>query len=271
MSWTVHADLRADCENCAGLCCVALPLSASADFAIDKDAGTPCPHLGDGFRCDIHGELRQRGFPGCTAYDCFGAGQRVTQVTFRGRDWRSEPEIAGDMMEAFRRMRRVHEMLRLLEEAWSHEATRQITTMMTLTIEDLEAIAQGDLESLFDIDLDHRQKSVGILLEIASAVIRTTDGSAGPLHGRASLVGARFRDADLRRASFRGALLLGADLRGADLRLADLLGADLRGARLDGADLRGALFLTQPQLESARGDASTRLPGHLDRPTHWPT
>ena len=94
--------LRADCERCFGLCCVAPAFSASADFAIDKDAGQACPHLQSDFRCGIHAHLRQRGFPGCTAYDCFGAGQKVAQVTFAGRDWREAPATAQQMF------RRVH-------------------------------------------------------------------------------------------------------------------------------------------------------------------
>ena len=49
----------------------------------------------------------------------------------------------------------------------------------------------------------------------------------------------------------------------------DLLGADLRDADLRGCDLSTALFLTQPQVNSARGDASTRLPTGLARPGHW--
>src|SRR5438270_12612197 len=86
-----RVELQADCDRCVGLCCVAPGFSASADFAIDKPPGDPCPNLatapGD-FRCRIHERLRAEGFPGCTAYDCFGAGQHVTQVTFRGVDWR---------------------------------------------------------------------------------------------------------------------------------------------------------------------------------------
>lgn len=77
--------LRADCGSCFGLCCVALPFSASADFAVDKAAGTACGNLGDDFRCGIHTRLRTEGFNGCTVYDCFGAGQRVSQVTFGAR------------------------------------------------------------------------------------------------------------------------------------------------------------------------------------------
>ncbi|MFJ6350796.1 pentapeptide repeat-containing protein [Streptomyces sp. NPDC092046] len=58
-------------------------------------------------------------------------------------------------------------------------------------------------------------------------------------------------------------------MSGADLSLADLIGADLRDADLSGADLTGALFLTQPQLNAARGDAATRLSDGFARPAHW--
>jgi hypothetical protein len=55
-----RAGLRADCEQCFGLCCVVPAFAASADFAIDKDAGQPCPHLSEDFRCGIHAQLRQQ-------------------------------------------------------------------------------------------------------------------------------------------------------------------------------------------------------------------
>src|SRR4051794_16389300 len=103
--------LKADCESCFGLCCVALPFAASADFAIDKDAGRPCPNLEADFRCGIHRDLRERGFPGCTVYDCFGAGQKVSQVTFAGQDWRRAPETATRMFAVFPVVRQLHELL----------------------------------------------------------------------------------------------------------------------------------------------------------------
>ena len=88
-------ELRADCERCAALCCVAPAFSASADFAIDKAAGQPCPNLRADFRCSIHDRLRPSGFGGCAAFDCLGAGQQVVGGTFGGRDWRSEPALRG--------------------------------------------------------------------------------------------------------------------------------------------------------------------------------
>ncbi len=62
------------------------PSQRRADFAIDKPSRTPCPHLAADAGCSIHAELPARGFPGCTVYDCFGAGQHVVQVQFGGAD-----------------------------------------------------------------------------------------------------------------------------------------------------------------------------------------
>jgi len=53
------------------------------------------------------------------------------------------------------------------------------------------------------------------------------------------------------------------------IRVIERYRADLRGALVAGADLRHALFVTQPQLDAARGDAETRVPAHLRRPSHW--
>ena len=89
------------------------------------------------------------------------------------------------------------------------------------------------------------------------------------LHG-IRLQGTNLRRADLRNANLRGSYLIEADLRNADLRGADLIGADLRGAKLAGADLSTSIFLTQPQLNAATGDAATSIPASLTRPGHWP-
>lgn len=95
-------NLRDDCENCFGLCCVALPFAASADFAINKNAAQPCRNLQSDFRCGVHNNLRQLSFRGCTVYECFGAGLKVAQVTFDGHDWRQTPGSAKQMFEVSR-------------------------------------------------------------------------------------------------------------------------------------------------------------------------
>ena len=85
----------------------------------------------------------------------------------------------------------------------------------------------------------------------------------------ADLMGKNLKSRRLCGADLRGAYLIAADLRGSDLAGADLLGADLRDTRLDGADLSKALYLTQPQLNAARGSDGTLLPADLAMPPHW--
>jgi uncharacterized protein YjbI with pentapeptide repeats len=256
-------ELRADCARCFALCCVAPAFAASADFAIDKPAGHPCPNLGKDFRCTIHDVLRQRGFPGCTVYDCFGAGQKVAQVTFGGQDWRTDPSIAGHMFDVFAIMRQLHELLWYLSEA----EARQPTPALRATLEETTRLTRLPAEDLAALDITAHRDSVNALLSQASERIRGTGGKR--LRG-ADLIGRDLSKQDLRGANLRGAYLIGANLSGADLRLADLIGADLRAARLAGADLSTALFLTQSQVDAATGDAHTVLPDSLTRPAHWP-
>jgi uncharacterized protein YjbI with pentapeptide repeats len=261
--------LRGDCRNCFALCCVALPFAASADFAIDKAAGTPCPQLKGDFSCGIHDRLRPKGFAGCTVFDCFGAGQQVSQVTFGGRDWRQSPGTARQMFAVFPVMRQLHEMLWYLTEALTLRSVRSLHGELRRALEGTERLTREGAGSLLELDVDAHRRDVGALLRRTSELVRAAAPHA-PDRSGADLIGADLRGADLRGASLRGAYLLGADLRGADLRVADLLGADLRGAELGGADLTGSIFLTQPQLDAAKGDAATKPPASLNRPAHWP-
>jgi hypothetical protein len=271
-----RADLRADCARCVGLCCVAPAFAASADFALDKPAGQPCPHLQPDSRCGIHGSLRERGFPGCTVFDCFGAGQHVTQGTFGGRNWRDGPELAAPMFAAFGVMRQLHELLWHLTEALVvAESARPAPSAALAT--DLRAalgrtriLSDLDSEELRTLDVADIRRDTGVLLQQVSDHVRGQLPHPTLDRRGADLIGADLRRTDLRGASLRGAYLIGADLRGADLSSADLLGADLRATDLRRADLSRSLFLTQPQLEAARGDAATAIPGWASRPVHWP-
>lgn len=261
--------LRADCSRCVGLCCVAPAFSASADFAIDKPAGRPCPNLLVDSRCSIHTELRERGFPGCVAFDCFGAGQQVTRVTFGGQDWRPDPTIAKSMFDVFTVMRQLHEVLWYLVEAQTLLPHGPLRTEVDRARARTEDITAADASVLASLEGTAYRQEIGVLLGRVSGRVRAAVPNAAD-HRGADLIEARLRGADLRGASLRGAYLIGADLRGADLRQADLLGADLRAADVRAADLSSSIFLTQPQVEAATGDAATMIPTVLTRPAHWP-
>lgn len=248
---------------------MALPFTASVDFARSKAAGEPCGHLAADFRCTIHADLRGRGFRGCAVYDCLGAGQHVAQVTFGGRDWRADPGAAAGMVAVFPVVRHLHELLWYLADALGRRAARPAHADLRRLRDRVDALTTADADALAGLDVAPLRREVGDALRRASALVRArVPGRRRPPPGP-DLMGARLRGAALRGADLRGAYLIAADLRHADLREADLLGADLRDADLRGADLTDALFLTPPQVAAARGDATTRLPATVDRPATW--
>ncbi|MDD7922903.1 pentapeptide repeat-containing protein [Actinomycetospora chibensis] len=258
------APRSADCSRCLALCCVGPGFAASADFAIDKPAGTPCPHLRADHACGIHAQLHERGFPGCVTFDCFGAGQQVVEVTFGGAS-RREPA----MFAALEVLRPLHEVLALLDEAVASPAHGRAAADLRARVEEM---VTRDAEALGTVDVGAVRREAGAVFDGMVAEAHAGHPS-GDLRGRdlrgADLVGQDLRRRDLRAARLRGALLLGADLRGVDLDRAEMLGADLRGADVRGARLAGALLVTGPQLVAARGDAATTVPAHLRRPPHW--
>lgn len=276
---TSRLSLQADCENCFGLCCVALPFAASVDFAIDKASGQPCQNLQQDFRCGVHTSLRQRGFRGCTVYDCFGAGQKVSQATFGGRDWRQAPGSAKQMFEVFPTMWQLQELLWYLTEALTLQAAHSIHGALHSALDETKRLTDLSPDSLMELNVAAHRAEVNVLLLKTSELVRDEahrkpksilKGKKTLTLGRgADLIGANLKGADLRYANLRGAYLIAADLRGADMRMTDLIGADFRDADLRGADLTNSIFLTQVQLNAAKGDAHTKLPQSLIRPSHW--
>ena len=114
------AHLKADCAACVGLCCVVPPFDAAQGFGFDKPAETPCQHLCADHRCGIHDALMPRGFEGCVAFDCLGAGQRLTAsaaARFGDADWRARPQVARWLFDAYPRVRQVQEWLASLSLA----------------------------------------------------------------------------------------------------------------------------------------------------------
>jgi uncharacterized protein YjbI with pentapeptide repeats len=120
---------------------------------------------------------------------------------------------------------------------------------------------------LFQIDLAY-QTIIG--RDFSGARIRQADLSVATadrvrFHGaNASLTnffGARLGHADFSNANLDHAILVGAYLGYARFN-----GADLTGADLSGAELSGAQGLTQAQLNTACGDATTVLPPGMTIP-----
>lgn len=141
------SDLVADCDRCAALCCVWLGFDAGPAFGFSKPAGTPCAHL-RGTRCGIHVSLVRRGFAGCAAFDCYGAGQRATYL--------------GGQVEVFTILREIHELM------WTLDGTAGLCETLAGRIAPLvQALAAIDsVEAILAADLTtHRAAARTLLVE----------------------------------------------------------------------------------------------------------
>ncbi|WP_423410285.1 pentapeptide repeat-containing protein [Heyndrickxia sp. MSNUG] len=263
-------DLRADCRNCFGLCCVALPYAKSVDFAFNKEGGTPCQNLQADFRCSIHKNLRSKGFKGCTVYECFGAGQKVSQFTYNGMDWRENPASAKEMFDVFPIMQQIHEMFCYLHAALSFVEAKPLHTDFLVALEKTKDLTTLEPSAILSLDIqDHRAIVNDLLLQTSEMVRSKVKNKNKRVKRGSSFIGTKMRRENLRGANLRGALMIAAELKEPDLRDCDFIGADLRDTDLSGANLAGSFFLTQAQINSAKGDKRTKLPVGLKKPDHW--
>ncbi len=273
----IRKSLTADCSKCFGLCCTALNIIASSDFPINKPAGTPCVNLQSDYKCQLHSNLRESGFKGCTVFDCLGAGQVVSQFTYKGQSWREYPEIGREMFKVFPIMEQIHEMIAYTAEALSYKIPHDLSEHLSVQLEELQNLTKLDPDQLLSLDLVMYRFPINRLLAQTSDYIRESLISELPgmkntkdiNYERADLAGKKLNGRDLRAINFRGSYLIAADMRNTDLRGADFIGADLRDTKLMGSNLSTGMFLTQMQINSAIGDMKTLLPSHIQRPTHW--
>lgn len=271
----IRESLKADCSKCFGLCCTALNIVASSDFAINKPAETPCPNLQNDFRCKIHKNLRDKGFKGCTVFDCLGAGQKVSQDTFSGQSWQGHSEISKRMFSVFPVMEQLYEMIAFIAEALTYNISHSLQDRLNKQLEKLQDLTDMDADSLLSLDIISCRLPVNELLLETSEYIRSELSSKifmikkGKQCRGVDWVGKNLKGKDLRTTDLRGAYLIFADLRNSDLRGVDFIGADLRDANLSGANLSTSMFLTQMQINSAKGNDKTILPKHIQPPSHW--
>lgn len=262
---------KIDCEKCFGLCCVSLYFSKSDGFPFNKESGKPCLNLENDFKCSIHSSLYKKNLKGCTNFDCFGAGQKVCQVTYKGVDWRNDSISSKEMFDVFVIMRQIHEMLWYLNQAYLVSNDTNILDMIKITNE----ISLLKPKSILTFDLDSHRKEVNKLLLKVSDNYRSRFLNKNLSKGKRKFkndfdfIGKDLRSFDLKGANFRGSLLIAANLSGSNLDGTDLIGADFRDANIKGADFSKSLYITQFQVNCAKGDITTKLPSYITRPSHW--
>ncbi len=222
-------------------------------------------------------ELKEEGLRGCLTYDCFGAGQQVSQNTYCGRNWMDFHETSKQMFEVFMVMQQLYELIWYLREVQTLQEAKALHKKTGSLLGTLENLAQRSPDAIMQIDIDKHWGEVNDLLIRTSEIVRGRKNQELSLPfkykrnfmGRADLFATDLREANLTGADLRGVCLIAADLRGLELKRTDLIGADMRDADIREADLSGSLFLTQSQVNSAIGDTDTKLPGVILRPAQW--
>lgn len=270
-------NIKIDCEKCFGFCCTALYFSKCDGFPEDKEAGKPCVNLQKDFKCAVHRELRKKGLKGCTTYDCFGAGQKVAQFTYKGESWVNAKELSNEMFNVFLVMRQLHEMLWYLAQALALAESSAIKEKIKMLIEKTISLTEMPPQFILKIDVESHRDSVNELLKQASKerqrsllhIKKSNDKNKKSLSVGCNFIGANLTNTNLIGGNFAGALLIVANLKNADLTGANFIGADLRDADIRGANLEHSMFLTQYQINSAKGDSNTILPKELVMPSYW--
>ncbi len=195
-------ELTSDCGNCFGLCCVALPYAKSADFPLNKEAGEPCHHLCSDSRCSIHSELRGQGFRGCVSYECFGAGQHVSQVLYEGKDWRTDSNIAFEMFSVFPLVQQLHEMLAYLKQSMHVNEVKLLARELKKMYNETIALTELAPEDILKIDLiSHRAKINALLVETSKSYRHGYETKKNQKK-QIDYVGANLRGRDLKGKDF---------------------------------------------------------------------
>ncbi|WP_195270104.1 pentapeptide repeat-containing protein [Eubacterium sp. 1001713B170207_170306_E7] len=203
------------------------------------------------------------------AYDCVGAGQKVTQTIYQGKTWQDKGTRANEVYLVFLAVYRLHQMLWYLTEAATLIPAADIRRAVETVIQDLDRLTRQTPEMLLKVNLDECRDRTNQLLKEAWHSVQKTQKVPARDKKSPDFIGRNFKRASLDGQDFSQSLLIAANLEGCSLKGANLLGADLRDTNLKDADLRDSIFLTQAQINSAKGNERTRLLEFIVRPEQW--
>ena len=259
--------LASDCFRCSGLCCIALYCFQTDGFPQDKPTGKPCINLMDNFQCRIHKDLERMGMKGCIGYDCFGAGQYVTEQIYHGVTWKSHSEKRNEICEIYVLAYRLFQLRFFLFESKKLISSGQLLPEIDLLLQENDAICKLPVQEMLSYPIEAYQDKVNHVLK-KSCVELKRYVKAGNNSGK-DYLNRNFEGKDLSGVDFNMKLLIASNFRNCVFAGATFIGADTRDANFDGADLREAIFLSQGQINAAKGSRRTKLPKHLKYPDTW--
>lgn len=260
-------NLKVDCSNCSGLCCTALFFSKIDGFPENKVAGKPCSKLKEDYRCMIHSDLAKQNMKGCIGYDCFGAGQHVTQNIYKGETWKNSKLNSKEIFDVFIMVFQLYQIRYFLEEAITIIPAKELWEDIQKLIIENETMCNYSPENILNIEIDkYRDKVNNILKQVIASISNSFNNKKKQV---GNFLGKNFKNKDMSGYDLSMNLLIAANFDSCVFNGTVFLGADTRDTNFSNADLSEALFLTQGQVNSAKGNRNTKLPKHLDYPVTW--
>lgn len=260
--------LKVDCSKCSGLCCTALFFSKIDGFPENKIAGKPCTKLQNNYGCKIHNELEKRNMKGCIGYDCFGAGQHVTQWIYKGETWQTLQEQSKEIFDVFVMIFQLYQIRYFLEESRVVILAKELWPDIENLINENEVLCNSTPQNILNIDIESYRNKVNITLKkVCESIKKGFKNSDNK--GVTEFLGRNFKKRDMSGLDLSMKLLIAANFDGCTFNGTVFLGSDTRDTNFSNADLREAVFLTQGQINSAKGNRNTKLPKHLDYPVTW--
>ncbi len=261
--------LSIDCKNCSGLCCVALYCAKAEGFPADKIAGKPCKNLLPDFRCAVHEKLMDCKLKGCMAYDCYGAGQKVTKSIYSGVNWQTNHTIKEEMFQVFLIVNKLHQMLWFLVEASTLIPAKELKDEINALIDENEKMTQLPPSDIISLNLDAYKVRVNYILKKSSELVQRATANTIDNIKSSDYIGKNFKKSNLNGQDFSMTLLIASNFEGCSLFGTNFLGADMRDANIKNADLSESIFLTQMQVNASKGNINTKLPVNLSIPSSW--
>lgn len=261
--------MQIDCGACSGICCAALYYAKSEGFPCDKAPGEACRYLAKDFKCQIHDALGKKHLKGCMAYDCFGAGQFVMETFYKNTNWRKNPAIKDQLFETFLKVEQLFQMKNYLLQTAAMAPASALRGEVEGLLKENEALTlKAPTLSGYEAIEAHRD-------EVNKCIQKAADAVHYALHQKprkitpGQYLGKNFKCADLTGKDFTVSLLIAANLEGCKLVGANFLGADMRDTNIKNTDLSESLYLSQGQINAAKGNRATKLPSWLNRPISW--
>lgn len=201
---------------------------------------------------------------GCLTYECFGAGQKVTQIYESRGNWSTNPKQRKEIYGMFLIMTQLYQMRWYLIQAHNINLSSEANEEIRLLIQENEQITALEPNRLLGYNLDTYREKTNKILKLIIEQISTPHNEKSK-----NFLGKNFKGKNLNGRDLSMSLMIATNLENCSLQRTNFLGADMRDANVKNTDLSESLFLTQMQINSTKGNAATKLPLYLTRPSGW--